>query len=189
MRHYTLTRFLVIRPLFYPSFPCTALLLRSQWPFHILQEPFSSDKVRKGWEVIGAGGPPIPDNRAEWIVEVLRGYTAQQQMIMRMALVTTFRALLSELGWAMHVASMVSWTQKMTNPTMIQMKEGMGLVFYRWRQSVWCSTMHASLWSAAGYAEGAGGALTGPCQAQGPAHTKTASTTSFPCSAWRWAYT
>ena len=28
-------------------------------------------------------------------------------MIMTMALVTTFRALLSELGWAMHVASMV----------------------------------------------------------------------------------
>ncbi|CAE7265287.1 lolT1 [Symbiodinium sp. CCMP2592] len=61
----------------------------------------------RGREVIGAGGPLIPDNRAEWMVEVLRDYTTQQQMIMTIALVTTVRALLTELGQIMHQASLV----------------------------------------------------------------------------------
>ncbi|CAE6963578.1 unnamed protein product [Symbiodinium sp. CCMP2592] len=61
----------------------------------------------RGREVIGAGGPLIPDNRADWMVEVLREYTTQQQMLMTIALVTTVRALLTELGQIMHQASLV----------------------------------------------------------------------------------
>ena len=61
----------------------------------------------QGREIIGAGGPLLPHNRADWMVQVIRGFSTQQQLLMTIGLVTTVRALMTELGWAMHAASLV----------------------------------------------------------------------------------
>ena len=60
----------------------------------------------RGRSTVPAGGPLVPDDRAEYIREVLRGLTMDQQIIMTSAFVTTIRALMYEVGVIMHVASL-----------------------------------------------------------------------------------
>ena len=60
----------------------------------------------RGRSTVPAGGPLVPDDRAEYIREVLRGLTMDQQIIMTSAFVTTIRALMYEVGVIMHIASL-----------------------------------------------------------------------------------
>ena len=60
----------------------------------------------RGRSTVPAGGPLVPDDRAEYIREVLRGLTMDQQIIMTSAFVTTIRALMYEVGVILHIASL-----------------------------------------------------------------------------------
>ncbi|CAE7186159.1 unnamed protein product [Symbiodinium microadriaticum] len=49
----------------------------------------------------------VPDSRASYIRTVLAGFSAQQQALMTLGLLTAFRAMMSELGVVLHAASFV----------------------------------------------------------------------------------
>ncbi|CAE7294318.1 unnamed protein product [Symbiodinium sp. CCMP2592] len=61
----------------------------------------------RGLATVPNGGPFISDDRADYIAEVLRGYTVHQQLLMTISLVTAVRAIMHELGAVMHAASLV----------------------------------------------------------------------------------
>ena len=52
-----------------------------------------------GQETTSQDGPFIPDTRANYIRTVLSGFSAEQQALMTLGLLTAFRAMMSELGW------------------------------------------------------------------------------------------
>ena len=60
-----------------------------------------------GQETTSQDGPFIPDPRAEYIRTVLAGFSAQQQALMTLGLLTAFRAMMAELGVVLHAASFV----------------------------------------------------------------------------------
>ena len=72
---------------------------------HILGVETSA--LPRGIEITGGDGPFIPDARAEYIRRVLSGFTAEQQALMTLGLMTVLRAMLAELGVILHASSFV----------------------------------------------------------------------------------
>ena len=61
----------------------------------------------QGLETTGRDRPFLPPERAEHIRRVISGYTATEQGLMTLGLLTTLRAMLAELGNVLHMASFV----------------------------------------------------------------------------------
>ena len=78
---------------------------------HILGVETSA--LPRGIEITGGDGPFIPDARADYIRRVLSGFTAEQQALMTLGLMTVLRAMLAELGVILHASSFVDVVAEM----------------------------------------------------------------------------
>ncbi|CAE7660314.1 Clcn7, partial [Symbiodinium sp. CCMP2456] len=109
-----------------PADPSNSSLLRTEAPVNVdftvfPRAPRTTDQGLEVWRhllgiasfgnpsspPVARGGPFIPDDRAEYMHEVLGGFNTQEQAFMTLALITAIRALLTELGQILHAASMV----------------------------------------------------------------------------------